>query len=440
MSSINRSANANVGKVTNHVGLKVANSLPYAQLERMVLANMLWENQFYINGVDSAEAIKGMANKVSADELNALSVKARNKYKLRHVPLLLQRYAASLGKLSADVLADVIQRPDEMGEFLSLYWKEKRQPLSNQVKKGLAKAFGKFNEYQLAKWDKNSASIRVRDVMFMVHPKPQNAEQAALFKKVAADELETPDTWEVQLSGGADKKETFTRLMDEKKLGALAFIRNLRNMVNAGVDELKIRSYAQNVNLERVLPFRFIAAKRQVPQLSDMLESMMFRCLAKHQKIPGKTVLVVDVSGSMFGTKISEKSDLERFDAAAALAMLCREVCEDVAIFSFSNNAVRIPDNLRGFALVEAISNSQGHHGTQLGVAINHIHRVVPSYDRCIVFSDEQSYDRPTKPKGLGYIVNVASYQYGINQKEWQEINGFSEAIIDYIYESEALA
>ena len=437
MSSINRSANVSV---VNHTGLKVSKSTNYAQLERMVLANMLWEDQFYFNGVESAEAIKGLAAKVTADELNALSLKARDKYKLRHIPLLLQRYAASLGKLSADVLADVIQRPDEMGEFLSMYWKEKRQPLSNQVKKGLAKAFCKFNEYQLAKWDKNSAAIRIRDVMFMVHPKPQNADQAALFKKVAEDKLETPDTWEVQLSAGADKKETFTRLMNEKKLGALAFIRNLRNMVNAGVDESKIRSYAQNVNLERVLPFRFIAASRQVPALSDMLESMMFRCLANHQKIPGKTVLVVDVSGSMFGTKISEKSDLDRFDAAAALAMLCREVCEEVVIFSFSNTAVRIPSHFRGFQLVEAISSSQHHGGTKLGASIMEIHRVVPSYDRCIVFTDEQSYDRPAKPKGLGYIVNVAAYRHGINIKEWQEVNGFSEAIVDYIYESEALA
>lgn len=437
MSSINRSAN--VSEV-NHTGMKVSKSTHYAQLERMVLANMLWEDQFYFNGTDSAEVIKGLAAKVTADELNALSLKARDKYKLRHVPLLLQRYAALLGKLSADVLADVIQRPDEMGEFLSLYWKEKRQPLSNQVKKGLAKAFSKFNEYQLAKWDKNSAAIRIRDVMFLVHPKPQNNDQAALFKKVAEDKLETPDTWEVQLSAGADKKDTFTRLMDEKKLGALAFIRNLRNMVNAGVDESKIRSYAQNVNLERVLPFRFIAASRQVPALSDMLESMMFRCLANHQKIPGKTVLVVDVSGSMFGTQISEKSDLDRFDAAAALAMLCREVCEDVVIFSFSNTAVRIPSQFRGFELVKAISNSQHHGGTQLGVAIANIHGVIPSYDRCIVFTDEQSYDRPAKPKGLGYVVNVAAYKHGINIKEWQEVNGFSEAIIDYIYESEALA
>ena len=133
----------------------------------------------------------------------------------------------------------------------------------------------------------------------------------------------------------------------------------------------------------------------------------------------------------MFGTKISSKSDLDRFDAAAALAMLCREVCEEVEIYSFSNNAVRVAPR-RGFALREAISNSQHHAGTQLGTAMRTINSN-GSYDRCIVFTDEQSYDRPDAPRGKGYVVNVASYENGVNHNAWTEVNGFSEAVVDYI-------
>jgi len=360
-----------------------------------------------------------------------LALEARTKFKLRHVPLLLARELARNGKLQANALTSVIQRPDEMSEFLSIYWQEGKTAVSNQVKKGLAACFNKFNEYQLAKWNKNSSAIRLRDVMFLSHPKPQNADQAALFKRIAADQLETPDTWETQLSSGADKCDTFTRLMTEKKLGALAFLRNLRNMRDSGVSDSLIRAYAQTVDVSRVLPFRYIAAARIVPQYEDMLESMMFRSLANHQKIPGKTVLLIDVSGSMFGTPISQKSDLERFDAAAALAMLCREVCETVEIYSFSNNAVRVAPR-RGFALREAISKSQNHGGTQLGQAMQTIN-ANGSYDRCIVFTDEQSYDRPDAPRGKGYVVNVASYENGVNHAAWTEVNGFSEAVIDYI-------
>jgi hypothetical protein len=59
-----------------------------------------------------------------------------------------------------------------------LYWGEKRQPLSRQVKLSLAKAFQKFDAYQLAKYDR-PGMVKLRDVLFMVHAKPKDEEQAA---------------------------------------------------------------------------------------------------------------------------------------------------------------------------------------------------------------------------------------------------------------------
>mgnify|MGYP000167328135 CR=1 FL=1 len=429
MSSINRIART--PRPLNFEGTSVPVISAEKQLNRLVLASMLWENQFYMDGATSASLMKELVSKVPADKVAALAIKARDEYKLRHVPLFLCRELARVGKLSAATLNSVVQRADEMGEFLSMYWSEGKSPLSNQVKKGLAMAFGRFNEYQLAKYDRSSASVSIRDVMFLVHAKPVSSEQEALFKRVANKELKTPDTWETELSSGADKGSTFSRLMAEKKLGALAFLRNLRNMRDSGVSDSLIRAYASTVDVSKVLPFRYIAAARIVPQYEDMLEQMMFRSLATHQKIPGKTVLLIDVSGSMFGTRISSKSDLDRFDAAAALAMLCREVCEEVEIYSFSNNAVRVAPR-RGFALREAISNSQGHGGTALGNSMKTVNSA-SQYDRCIVFTDEQSYDRPGAPRGKGYVINVASYENGVNHQAWTEINGFSEAVIDYI-------
>lgn len=428
MSSINRVVRQ---PAFNSVGTQVPQINAERQLKRVTLAAMLWEKQFYLDGKTHAELVKELVAKVAPSKVEALAQEARTKFKLRHIPLLLARELARHGKLQATALTNVIQRPDEMSEFLSIYWQEGKTAVSNQVKKGLAACFNKFNEYQLAKWNKNSAAIKLRDVMFLSHPKPQTAQQAELFKRIAADTLATPDTWETQLSSGADKCETFTRLMQEKNLGALAFLRNLRNMRDSGVADALIRQYAQTVDVSRVLPFRYIAAARIVPQYEDMLETMMFRSLATHQKIPGKTVLVIDVSGSMFGTKISAKSDLDRFDAAAALAILCREVCEQVEIYSFSDNAVRVAPR-RGFALREAISSSQRHSSTMLGRAMQTIN-ANGGYDRCIVFTDEQSYDRPGAPRGKGYVVNVASYENGVNHQAWTEINGFSEAVVDYI-------
>jgi 60 kDa SS-A/Ro ribonucleoprotein len=406
-------------------------------LRRVTLATMLFEKQFYVDGESNAELIKSLVAKADPKVTQALAIEARSKFKLRHVPLLLARELARTGNLPASVLTEVIQRPDEMGEFVAHYWSEKKQPLSNQVKKGLAACFNKFNEYQLAKWDKNSAAIRVRDVMFLSRPKPSNTAQEVLFKRIADDKLVTPDTWEVALSGGADKRETFTRLMDEGKLGALAFLRNLRNMADAGVSNTAIYTYASSLDVSKVLPFRFIAAARVVPQFKTMLETMMFRALADMPKLTGKTRVIVDVSGSMFGTKISDKSDLERFDAAAALAVMCRELCEEVEVYSFSTNAMRVSNQYRGFDLVEAIRNSQGHGGTNLHTAMSTITRGSVA-NRDIVFTDEQSVRKPDAPQGRGYVINVSSYKNGIDHKDWIEINGFSEAVFDYIREYES--
>jgi hypothetical protein len=147
---------------------------------------------------------------------------------------------------------------------------------------------------------------------------------------------------------------------------------------------------------------------------------------------------MVDVSGSMFHTKISEKSDLDRFDAAAALAMLCKEVCENVEIYTFSHNAVRVAPR-SGFALREALFNSQSHGGTNLGNSLREV--ATSPRDRVIVFTDEQSYDRPAHAMcDKAYVINVAAYENGINHSDWVTISGFSEAVIDYIRESEKAA
>jgi len=404
-----------------------------AKLKRVTLASLLWEDSFYVNGQDHAEVVKGLVSKADPKFVQSLAVEARTKFKLRHIPLLLTRELARKGALKSETLTDVIQRPDEMGEFLSIYWKDGKTPISNQVKKGLANCFDKFNEYQLAKFDKNGASVSIRDVMFLTHAKPKSPEQEALFKRIASQEMAVPDTWETQLSAGADKRETFTRLMAEKKLGALAFLRNLRNMTQAGVDSGEIREYAKALDVSKVLPFRYIAAARIVPELEDMLEAMMFRSLESAEKLTGKTVLLVDVSGSMFGTRVSAKSDLESFDAAAALAILCREICEEVEIYSFSNmGPVRVAPR-RGFALVEAIKSSQPSGGTDIGGAVKTVNANV-KYDRIMVFTDEQSDSAVPSAKSKGYMINVSSYVNGVETGQgWENITGFSESIISYI-------
>jgi hypothetical protein len=131
---------------------------PEAELRRTVAACLLFENGFYESGQSVADRIKTLVPKCRPEFVAAVAFEARTKMKLRHVPLLIVREMARTvphARLVGALLRDVIQRPDELSEFVALYWKDKKQPLSKQVKTGLAAAFQKFDEYQLAKWGGN---------------------------------------------------------------------------------------------------------------------------------------------------------------------------------------------------------------------------------------------------------------------------------------------
>ena len=415
-----------------HEGAPARNISTELQLRRSVLACLLWENQFYEDGVEIAGRIAELIPKVAAEKVAALAVEAREQMKLRHAPLLLVREMARHKTHRASVsetLARVIQRADELAEFVAIYWKDGRVPLSGQVKKGLAAAFPKFDEYQLAKYDRGGP-IKLRDVLFLCHAKPRDEAQAEVWKKLASATLTKPDTWEVALSSGADKREAWQHLLREQKLGALALLRNLRNMREAGVDESLILSAVGTMSTARVLPFRLLAAARYAPQWEEALEQAMLKSVAASEKLGGKTIVLVDVSGSMIAP-LSRRSEMQRTDAAYGLVVLLREIGEKIAVFSFSDNLVEVPAR-RGFALRDAIDASQRHNGTHLGKAIEELNRE-EKYDRLIVITDEQAHDWVPGPEGKGYVINVASYKNGVGYGKWTHIDGWSESVIDYV-------
>ncbi|MBR0713698.1 TROVE domain-containing protein [Bradyrhizobium liaoningense] len=423
-------------------GARAKRFTPEMELKRALMNCLLWEDQFYEDGVAIADRIKALVPKVAPERVAQMAIEAREVMKLRHAPLLVVREMARREKhraLVADTLAQVIQRPDEMTELLAIYWADalgpmqqrKRQPVSAQIKKGLARALTKFDAYQLAKYDRDGA-VRIRDVLFLVHAKPKDAAQEKVWKQLVDGELASPDTWEVSLSAGKGKRDTFERLIAERKLGGMALLRNLRLMQKAEVPRKMIADAIEAMRTDRILPYRFITAARYAPDFEPELEAAMLKSVKDHVRLPGRTRLLIDVSGSMFAP-LSAQSEMTRAEAACGLAILAREVCDEVEIFTFSNEVVKVPPR-RGFALRDAIINSQPHGGTYLGKAVTEIDR---KGDRLIVFTDEQSHDQVPEPKARGTMVNVASYQYGVGYGAWTRVNGFSEAVVAWIGASE---
>ena len=369
-------------------------------------------------------------------DVAALAREARDQMQLRHVPLVLTRELArrrGAGPLVAETLEHVIERADELGEFVALYWKTRKEPLSAGVKRGLAKAFTKFDAYQLAKYNRQN-TVKLRDVLFLCHAKPKNAEQAETWKKLVENTLESPDTWEVALSAGKDKRETWERLLREGKVGGMAVLRNLRLMLAAGVAPKLVAERLER-GIARALPFRFVTAARHAPKLEQAIEKAMLKGIAGLEKLPGVTGLLVDVSGSM-NYKLAKKGETTRMDAAAGLAILLREKAEEFNVATFSDKCVTVAPR-SGFALRDAIVKSQEHSATYLKRALSTLKdsRDWKDVTRVIVVTDEQSHDGilPAWTK-QAYVINVAPYKSGISYGNgWTHIDGWSERVLDYI-------
>ncbi len=443
-----------------HEGAFAKHMNPELQLRRSVMAHMLWESEFYEDGASIAGRIAALVAQCKPKAVAAMAVEAREKMKLRHVPLLLVREMARLAthrSVVAATLADVIQRPDELAEFLAIYWKDGRQPLSAQVKRGLASAFTKFDAYSLAKYNRDAA-VKLRDVLFLCHAKPKDEAQAATWRQLVEGTLPVPDTWEVALSAGgkdADKKAIWERLLAEGKLGALALLRNLRNMREAKVSDSAIVKALETTKTDRVLPFRFIAAAKAAPEMEAAIDGAFLRAMSQQPKMPGKTIVVIDVSGSMYGSPVSAKSDMSRALAACALGVILREVCEEPVIYATAGSdytrkhqTAAVPAR-RGIALADAIHGlcvPLGGGGIFLKQVMDFLKDKEGAADRIVIITDEQDCgigegDSPNKAMPFGrsnYIINVASAKNGVGYGAWMHIDGWSEAVVDYISQHEA--
>src|ERR1700753_1574308 len=123
--------------VRTHEGAPAKAITAEQALRRSVLTCMLWEDEFYEDGVQIAGRIRELVPRVDAAKVAALAVEVRSAMKLRHAPLLLVREMArhaSHRSLVAETLVQIIQRADELAEFVAIYWTDGRRPLSAQTK------------------------------------------------------------------------------------------------------------------------------------------------------------------------------------------------------------------------------------------------------------------------------------------------------------------
>ncbi|RBL92511.1 TROVE domain-containing protein [Chitinophaga flava] len=386
-------------KAINHEGAPAYTLTPELALYTSVVTASL-SDQFYEGAGDRLARIGALIDQNDPAFVARLAVYTREKMHLRSIPMVLavemaKRYSGN--SLVGKTVARVIQRADEITEMLSYYTlanqrveMKKLNKLSKQVQKGLAQAFNRFDEYQFAKYNRQTA-ITLKDALFLVHPKAKSDAQQELFNKIVSDTLATPYTWETTLSATGQQqfataaaKQNAMRyawegLITSNQLGYMALLRNLRNILESNVSNDHIKIVCDHLSDDKAvlnskqLPFRFLAAYRELQSVPHGMTGRILQALetavkksVQHLKgfdINTRVVIACDVSGSM-QFPISPRSKIKGYDIGLMLGMLLQHKCQHVVngIFGDRWKTIALPgDNI--LANVDALYKREGEVG-----------------------------------------------------------------------------
>ncbi|MFE9775943.1 TROVE domain-containing protein [Streptomyces sp. NPDC005931] len=376
---------------------------------------------------------------------------------------------ATDGPANRRVVDSVLRRPDEPGELLAYWTATYGRALPKPVKRGIADAVRRlYHGKALLKYDTASKGYRFGDILNLVHaaPDPDKPWQGELFR-YALDRRHHPDTAVppasdrvltahrelmalpveerravVTAPGGAERLAaagiTWEALagwlqgpMDRAaweavipSMGTMALVRNLRNFDEAGVgDEVAARvatriSDPAEVRRSRQFPFRYLAAYQHAPSLrwSYPLEQALGHSLANVPALPGRTLVLVDRSGSMFYSRMSDRSELTRADAAAVFGAALALRAQDADLVEFGTTSAAVPFR-EGESVLKVLGRFGDLGGTDTTGAVRRHYR---RHDRVLIVTDEQyapsRHGGPTEliPADVPvYTWNLAGYRPG---------------------------
>ncbi|OON66914.1 TROVE domain-containing protein [Hymenobacter sp. CRA2] len=417
--------------VVNHAGAAAYSLTPQLELYAAVATAAL-SDQFYEKADTRLLRLRELVAKNEPRFVAQLAVYAREKMYLRTVPLVLAVELAQVHRgdnLVSRLVARVVQRADEITELLAFYAVANQRQgqktlnrLSKQLQKGLALAFNRFDGYQLAKYDR-AGQVRLRDALFLVHPQAKSPEQQALFDQLVRGELPTPYTWETELSALGHQKfateaarQTAVRakweeLIGSGKLGYMALLRNLRNILEAEVSAGAMAQVVAALTDERAvarskqLPFRFLAAYRELLQVRSghvarLLLALETAIMHSAQNLRGfaaetRVVVACDVSGSM-QQPISPRSKVLLYDVGLVLGMLLQRRCQNVVTGMFGDRWKRIavPQD-QVLSNVQEFYRREGEVGysTNGYLVVQDLIRHNERVDKVMIFTDCQLWD-----------------------------------------------
>ena len=438
-------------KTINYDGLSAYTQFPEKELYLMV-CNSLLENKFYEKKEDQMIRLIDLIKKVDKEFLCNLIIYVREKMYLRSITHVLVVELARLHKgLASDVIERVCKRPDDMTEILAYQLQKYGKPIPNQIKKGLANAFLKFDEYQLQKYNAQKV-VKLKDILFLCHVKGNE-----LTKKLIEDKLETPYTWETEISDKGNKKEVWDELVDSGKLGFMALLRNLRNILDVcnGSTVVKVIERLQNkeeVEKSKQLPFRFWSAYRELQENNNPMTSLVLGSLdvacgysAKNLKLSGVSFVASDVSGSMQQC-ISERSKVQYIDIGLVMQGIAKKI-SPMSITGIFGDDFKIKNYPVGSVFSPVLNYREGEVGysTNGYKCIEYLNDNNLKVDNILLFTDCEMYGGSIQSELQKYktninkdvkvfIFNLAGYStVQFPENSVYEIGGWSDKVFDYI-------
>ncbi len=421
-----------------------------SELFLLAVSNMVSQQTFYESGADRDDRFARLVRELAVTDPSwtaGLLGWLRGEGNMRTASIVgaaeyvRARLAAGAtgGPANRQVVDSVLQRPDEPGELLAYWTATYGRAVPKPVKRGIADAVRRlYHARSLLKYDTASKGYRFGDVLNLVHaaPDPDRPWQGELFR-YALDRRHHPEaavppasipvlaahrelmalpverrravvtapggaerlaaagiTWEALagwLQGPMDKAAWEAVI---PSMGVMALVRNLRNFDEAGVsDEVAAQVAAkisdpEQVARSRQFPFRYLAAYQHAPSLrwSWALERALGHSLANVPALPGRTLVLVDRSGSMFWSQMSERSQLNRADAAAIFgtALALRAARADLVEFGTTSNAVPFRKGESVLKVLERFGNLGGTDTTEA------VRRHYRGHDRVLIVTDEQ--------------------------------------------------
>lgn len=368
------------------------------------LSSFFGELKFYNDNTnDIIQNVRKMIE-IEPDFIANLAIYSRCVMNLRSISHMLVAELAHSNngkKYVREVTKEIVTRPDDMTEILSYYINTFGKPIPNSLKKGIADSFIRFDEYSLAKYNSAYSQLKLKDILCLVHPKAKDEKQSDMFKRLIEGKLEKPLTWQTKLSTIGNTKEAWEELIASDKVGYMAILRNLRNILKcnpSNIDKVyEILSNEDRVLKSKQLPFRFYSAYNTLcregmgtSKIYSVLEDAIKYSTSNIDKISGRTFIAADVSGSMT-MPISSRSEVTSADIAVVMMAIANYICEEAITGTFSDTFELYPMSSSGGIIANAKSVPITGLGTNMIAPLRYLIDNYIYVDRIIILSDNEA-------------------------------------------------